>query len=300
MSYGTGRGVLEQVLSRGDELGLGLAEREAECKRYIQAGLVAITAESYPWPWAEVNSAPLVLFAPITAGTVSVVNGSATITFTVAPPVSVAGWKFYLDLDKTVYPIVAHTAAATTATLAVGYLGTTATGQAFHLVQDEYDLAPNFLRPLQQPFMKDMQGQCPCDLIDEDELKTLFRYPGNLGTPEKVAMIGPQRVVFGPVPSSAKLMTYDYLKHPTTGYTVANELQFDDSANDVVIIRPQEDGQVLEFYALAHLLNDKGDSRARSFAEATVIKINDMKRLGMKLRRPRTWVSAQFRVSTPR
>lgn len=299
MSYGTGQGVLTGVLSRGDELGIGSADLEADARRYIQAGLVSVTSEGFPWPWAQVNNTPLSVLGPVTLGTVTVTNGLTSITFSIAQPDSLAGRKFYLDAEGVVYTISAHTAGTTTATLATAYLGTSAIAQAYHVVQDEYDLVANFLRPLQKPFLRDMHGNCHCELIDEDELKWKYSYPGNIGTPEKVAMIGPKRLIFGPVPSASKLYTYDYLKHPTYGYT-GNELQFDGSANDVVIISPPEDGQVLEFYALAHLLNDKNDPRGRTFAEATVVKLADMRTFGLKLRKPRAWIRPGFRVSTPR
>lgn len=299
MSYGTGQGILTSVLSRGDELGIGSADLEADAKRYIQAGLVAITGEGFPWPWAEVNSALLQTYAPITTGTAAVTNNSATVTLSVAQPISLAGRKFYLDSEGAVYPILAHTAGTAVLTLSVPYLGASAVGQAYHIVENCYDLAANFLRPLQKPFFRDFQGNCHVDLIDEDELKFTYSYPGNLGTPVVVAMIGPKRIEFGPVPSTAKTYSYDYIKHPTYGYT-GNELQFDGSANDVIIISPPEDGQVVEFYALAHLLNDKNDARGRTFAEATVVKITDMKRLGLKLRKPRNWIRPGYRASTPR
>lgn len=307
MSYDQGEGVLEQVLSRGDELGVGLADRELEAKEYIQAGLVAITAEGFPWPWAEVIDQPLPVSGPYTAGSAAVTQGSGTVTLTSAPAVglgSFAGRKFYLDGAGTVYPILAHTAGATTFTLgangtATSYLGTTASG-AFHIVKDVYDLAANFLRPLGKPFLRDMSGRRQhCTLLGRDEVRSKFAYPGLPGVPQMAAMSGPRRITIGAVPSADQLYLYDYLRHPTHGYT-GNRLQFDGSANDVVIIDPPEDGQVLEFYALAHLLNDRNDPRGRTFAEATVVKLNDMKRLGLKLRRPRAWVSAPYRVSVPR
>lgn len=304
MSYGTGQAVLEQVLSRGDEFGIGQADREPEAMKYIQAGIVSVTAEGFPWTWASVIDTPLRIFAPYTAGTATVAVDSATVTLSAAPAAglgSFAGRKFYLDSEGVIYPVLSHTAGSTTVVLRTPYFGAL-TGGAFHLVRDTYDLQPDFLRPLAQSrgFLRDASGrQQGCALYGLDEVRTRFPYPGLPGIPTAASMVGPKTLVLGNAPSEDRLYLYDYIQHPTYNYP-GHELAFDGGVNDVIPISPPEDGQVLEFFALAHLLNDRNDPRGRTFAEATVVKLADMKRLGLKLRKPRRWVGAAYRVSTPR
>lgn len=66
-------------------------------------------------------------------GTASVTNGSDTVTFTDAIPMSMELGYFYVDADgaSTAIRISAHTAGATTATLSSNYTGTTGSGKAF-------------------------------------------------------------------------------------------------------------------------------------------------------------------------
>lgn len=302
MTYNTGAGVLEQVLSRGDELGVGLADREAEAKVYIQAGLVAVTASGTAWPWAEVIDTPLPVLGPYATGVAAVTQGVATVTLSPAPAAglgSFAGRKFTLDAQGATYPIQAHTAGSASVTLATPYLEANASGP-YKIIKDVYDLADNFLRPLGKPFLRDASGRgLHVPLLGRDEVRSRFPIAGFPGLPTAASMAGPKRVVIGRTPPVDALYLYDYIRHPTHGYT-GNKLQFDGGASDVIIISPPEDGQVLEFYALAHLLNDRNDPRGRTFSEATVVKLSDMSRLALRLRKPRSWVSAPYRVSTYR
>ena len=90
----------------------------------------------------------------LTIGTVALTFGSATITFSIAPTVSVAGWRLKLlqqaagiaNPPITVPRILAHTANALTATLDTTWNQETQTVSSFVLFQAEYPLPADFVR----------------------------------------------------------------------------------------------------------------------------------------------------------
>lgn len=295
-NYDFGKDILESVLSRADELGIGSSDRETDAKRYIQASYISVVGEGFPWPWAK-KEPPGVLTtsAEITTGTVAVTNNSATITFSSAPSASVAGRKFFVDADGVIYRISAHTGGSATATLDSAYLGTTNAAAAYHVFQDEYDLASDFLRPFGKRFLRDMHGRYALDLIGEDELSGRYAYPGASGTvPRYATMVAEKRIRLTPWPNEARRYEYAYVFHPgVLDFTGAG-------AGDTPIIQPAEDRIVLSFFALAHLLHDKNDDRAAGLLAAGEAKVKQMKLLGIKLNKPRIWMRSQYRVSAAR
>ena len=52
-NFDTGKDILINVLSRAEELAIGLTDRETEAKAYIQAAYIAVVEEPFPWPWAK-------------------------------------------------------------------------------------------------------------------------------------------------------------------------------------------------------------------------------------------------------
>lgn len=74
--------------------------------------------------------------AKITAGTVAMTNGATTVTFSSAPAASVANYKIKFAASPEVYTISAHTAGASTATLAVAFIGTTDTAASYTVWKD--------------------------------------------------------------------------------------------------------------------------------------------------------------------
>lgn len=293
--YNTGKDLLIDVLSRAEELGLALGDREAEAKRYIQASYISTLAEGFPWIFGR-KKPPGVLttVAEITAGTVNVTKGSASITFSSAPAASVKDSKFYTEDDGIVYRISAHTAGAAGATLDSTYLGSTNTAVAYHVFQDEYDLATDFLVPLGKRFMRDMQGRFATDLISEDEFSTRYSYPARRsGPPRYVTFVADKRVRFGPYATDARRYEYGYIYHPGT-------LPFDGSAADTLIIQPAEHRIVVALFAIGNMLLDKDDDRAQAYFTGGESVRSQMKRTAIKQVKPRLWLRPQYRISTPR
>lgn len=111
-----------------------------------------------PWVWAKARqSGTLVLQPQYETGTVSATNGSATITFSVAPPASVAGqWIQIGGSSGDFFKLVSL--AGPNATLDAAYTGDTASGSSFIVYYLEYDLSPAIER-LIGPMVVDQQQE---------------------------------------------------------------------------------------------------------------------------------------------
>lgn len=96
---------------------------------------------------------------PTIIGTVALTFGSATITFSIAPAISVAGWRLKLLTQAagianppiTVPRITAHTAASVTATLDTTWPQDTQTASNYVLFEPEYTLPTDFARFCESP-----------------------------------------------------------------------------------------------------------------------------------------------------
>ena len=296
-NFDFGKDILINVLSRAEELAIGLSDRETEAKAYIQASYIAVVGEGFPWPWAK-KEPPGILttVAEYTTGSVLVTNGSKNITFSSAPAASRAKQKFSVDADPVTYRIDTHVAAAAAAVLDRNYLGTTNTAAAFHVFEDEYDLASDFLRPFsRRNFLRDAHSASTVRLVGEDEMGGLYPYAGRSSFyPRYAAMIAEKRIRLVPYPTDAKYYEYPYIFHPgVLDFTGAG-------AGDTPIISPAEDRIVLALFAVGNLLADKNDDRATTFLQGAGAKLRDMKRLGLSINRPRSWVPPGARVSTYR
>lgn len=287
-----GKDVLINVLSRSNELAIGLANRETEAKAYIQAAYISVLAEGFPWVFArKTPPGVLVTVAEITAGSVTVTQDSITITLTNAPAASVAGYKFFIDNDPVLYRIATHTAASTSATLDTAYIAATGAGKSYHIFQDEYTLATDFLRPVNKKFLKASDAINTIELTNQAELDGFRRllWSGS-EYPQKCAFIADDKVRLWPWPTFKKRWEYAYLYHPgVLDFTGAG-------AGDTLIIQPAEDRVVVALMAVGNILLDKDDSRAETFLIGAQAKISSMKRLQSALTKSKMNLDSQFRV----
>jgi hypothetical protein len=135
--------------------------------------LVDIPTTDWMWlrkfPPFAFNTTPAILGAsssaaisgppPEVIGTVSLTTGSPGITFSIAPSVSVKGWRLKLLTQApgvafppiTVPRIADHAANATTATLDAGWPQDTQVASNYVLFQIEYPLPADFLRFVESP-----------------------------------------------------------------------------------------------------------------------------------------------------
>lgn len=296
-NYDTGLDILTNVLSRADELEIGVAEREVEAKTYIQAAYISVLSEGFAWPFARKTPPGTLTTNVIRNVTITVTQSSAFFTMTGAPiGVDLAGRKIWLDGDDVVYRISTYTVGTFTGTFDGIFLNNSGSYQA-HVFQDEYLLNSDFLRPVSHKFLRPGDGLGFVELIGLDEIEgrsdRSLTWQGS-NNPKYCAFIGNRRIKVWPWTTESKRYTYHYLFHPGL-------LTFDGvAATDTPIIEPAEDRVVIALMAVGNLLIDKNDDRANIFLDAAVAKINSMKRLHQAKSRARVWVMPGNNVSTGR
>lgn len=107
--------------------------------RYHANAFGRYLARSHPWTQCEVETF-FVTFAPVTAGTVAVTNLLTAVTGTGTSWASLTGHKFALGYSAPWRRISAN-ASTTSLTLARAYQEATASGKAYVVFEDEYDLS---------------------------------------------------------------------------------------------------------------------------------------------------------------
>jgi len=117
-----------------------LSNKDSLIKDSIQMGLNRLTSEPLPYLTEE---GVIQTVAPYETGTVSVTNGSATVTgsgttFTLA----MVGRKIRVAGENTYYKIKSFSS-ATSITLENNFIGSTQSGSSFSIFKDEYRLAPD-------------------------------------------------------------------------------------------------------------------------------------------------------------
>ena len=294
--FSTGKGILDYALDRANEV-----NDEASDSQYlqvtetdIQTAYIGVLSSTVA-PWARKYPPGVIITVPeITTGSVQLTTGSAAGVFSVAPADSMAGRKIYADNDQVVCRILTHNAGATAFTLDAEYPETGGTACAFHVFQDEYAVATDFLAPRNtKKFLKDCGGAYDIDLVSEQELEGWFAFPPMQSgtTPRVCAFIADKTLRVAPWPREARRWEYEYNYHPgTLAFTGA-------VSDDVSIIQPAEDGVVVALMAIANLLLNKNDDRAATFAQAAAQKLSAINGLAQQFRSPRLWVRSQFSVS---
>lgn len=103
-----------------------------------------------PWAWARARQPKSVIMVPpFSTGSVAVVNGSATITFSPAPSASLGSfkdWHFKSDSTYDYYRIITHTAGSATATIESIFADTSNAASTFNCYKLIYDLGTDILR----------------------------------------------------------------------------------------------------------------------------------------------------------
>lgn len=141
--------IKKRALFRVGELTDGTSPYDSKALEYINQIYRAILAGGNefelelgsPWTWARSQRpATLVLKPKFDTGTVSVVNGSTTITFSPAPTISLQGQWFKVIGRPELFRINSHTASVATATIDTAYTDDTGSGLAFDVYFLEYDL----------------------------------------------------------------------------------------------------------------------------------------------------------------
>lgn len=121
------------------ETGTDLTADSAIVQAWINGSYQHISG-LYNWPWL-IKTGTIQTVADITTGTVAVAAGGQALTFSSGPTVSVAN-DYWIQLTTTAdwYPISAHTAASTSATISVPYVGTSSYSSTYVLRKIFYSL----------------------------------------------------------------------------------------------------------------------------------------------------------------
>jgi len=164
----------------------GIAATENQAKRYINIALQDMhLGQGEKLSWAE-RTATLITKAQYTTGTAAIiqsgsaVTGAGTFWNTTSPAGNVvnviAGGKIVFDGGKDVYR-VASVASDTALTVASRFISTSVTAATYLYFEDEYELATDFLRPIDQ---QKFDNATSIDLVGRTEFRR--RYPANKTT----------------------------------------------------------------------------------------------------------------------
>ena len=246
---------------------------ENQAKRYINVALHDMhVGFDYRFPWAE-RQARLIVRASYTTGTVSISKGSTTLTgastvWTTTDDFSIANaranGKVLIDGGRVPY-VVSSVDSATSITLTSKFTeDTVASGSSYTYFEDEYDLASDFLRPVDAQSFSD---EASIDLISRTEFRR--RYPNNvtLGRPRVACIVdyAPsgnttpiRRVKFHHPSSTAMTVPYSYITSnlavSSSGAAAANL-----SASTDEPIVPLRYRHAIVLHALYHWYRDKKD-----------------------------------------
>ena len=250
----------------------GVTATETQAKRYVNVALHDMhIGFEYKFPWSE-RSARLLTQAEYTTGTVTATKGSTTITgsgtawntnndFTVKN--MRANGKIRIAGSTTPY-VISAVGSDTSATLTSKFVETTTSDATYVYYEDEYDLASDFLRPVD---MQQFSDQMSIELIGRTEFRRRYPVNSTTGRPTVATLIDSapsgnttpvRRVRFFKPPSTALSIPYTYITSnlavSSTGTAQANMA----AAADEPIV-PLRYRHALVFHALYHWMRDKKD-----------------------------------------
>lgn len=257
--------ILDYVLFHAGEQTDGTSDFEAqaliELNRAYRAiwmgGGEFVPEMNEPWLWLKKDPPGVLTILPVVkAGSVAVVNNSASITFSIAPAASVAGYFFKTDDSRAAFRVVSHTGGATAATLDSVYTGDSNSAATFRVMKLEYDLATDLLRPI-SPFRVQAEGISEIEGIDLSALDTDYPLSNILaGCPDKFALVTETKLRFnaygGEETTDYIRAEYDYLIRPA---------DLTNSGSEEPLV-PREHRQVLADLALFFVHSLKSDNRA--------------------------------------
>ena len=233
------------------------------------------------YPWCE-RKATLLTQASYSTGTLSVSVGGTSVTgastlWNTNNDYGVAnvraGGKLVLEGSPDIYE-VASVSSDTALTLATRYVGSAAlSGATYTYFEDEYDLAADFLKPIDaNSFDTDRQ----IELISRTDFRRMFPRPNVTGTIERACIIDkistgaatvPRRVRFHRPPSTTIIIPYAYVTKYlaiSSAGTAAENLSSDD---DQPIV-PQIYRHAIVLQALADWYRDKKDDQRSQEVQA--------------------------------
>lgn len=248
----------------------GVTATENQAKRYINIALHDMhIGQAENFPWCE-RSAVLITQPQYTTGTVTITQGSTTLTgsgtaWNTNNAWSVknmrAGGKVTIAGSLDVYEISA-VGSDTSATLSSAFVGADVSGETYTYFEDEYALASDFLRPIDQQQFSD---NVDIELIGRTQFRRLFprnAIPGRprVGTIVDKAPSGNttpvRKIRFHSPPDSAFNIPYAYA---TSNLAVSSsgtaQVQLSADADEPIV--PLRYRHAIVFHALYHWYRDK-------------------------------------------
>lgn len=250
----------------------GVTATENQAKRYINIGLMDMhIGNGERFPWAE-RSAKIVTQNDYSTGTVSISQGSTTLTgsstaWNTANAFSVnntrAGGKLVLNSGTEVYQ-VSSVDSDTQITLDSAFTQSDLSGDSYLYFEDEYALAADFLRPLDMRFFDQNQT---IELIGRTEFRRRYVRNHTVGKPIAATIVDRdfssnttpvRKVMFHKPPDDFYTIPYSYVTSylaVTSGGSEQTQLSSD---TDEPIV-PLQYRHAIVFHALYHWYRDKKD-----------------------------------------
>jgi len=260
----------------------GVTATETIIKRHINVALLDMhIGFAEKMPWAE-RTAVLVTQPSYTTGTVSISQGSVTLTGTSTLWTTVNAWnianarsggKVVINGGTEVYE-VSSVGGAGTITLTSRFVSATVTDGSYVYFEDEYDLAADFLRPMD--WQRFSNGAGGVELISRSEFRR--RYPTNritgrpiIATITDLAPSGnttPRRKVrFHRPPDAAYMLPYTYVtKYLATSTTGTAQESLVATTDEQIV--PLRFRQAIVLHALENWYRDRKDDTRSQEARA--------------------------------
>lgn len=250
----------------------GVTATENQAKRYINIALQDMhVGYSERFPWAERESL-LTTHAPYTTGTVTTTQGSATVTgastlwntnnvFTIknARP----GGKMVFNGTTDVYE-VSSVDSDTQITLTSKFVGTAVAAGTYTYFEDEYDLATDFLRPLDQ---RQFSSGIPISIVGKRDFRNRYTRNSITGKPYVCCLIDKnpvgnttpvRRIVLHRPPDSALIIPYSYITgNLVVSATGTMKTGFTATTDEPIV--PLRYRHAIVFHGLYHWYRDKKD-----------------------------------------
>ena len=254
----------------------GVTATDNQAKRYINIALHDMhVGFDYRFPWAE-RQGRLIIRPTYTTGTVSITNGDTALTgsstvWTTTDAYGIANaranGKMTINGGREPY-VVSSVGGAGSITLSSKFTESTVSGGTYVYFEDEYDLASDFLRPVDAQTFSD---ECSIDLIPRTEFRRRYPLNSTPGRPRVACIVdyAPsgnttpiRRVKFYQPSSTAMTVPYTYITSnlavSASGTAAANL-----SATTDEPIVPLRYRHAIVLHALYHWYRDKRDD-ARS------------------------------------
>ncbi len=252
-----------------------------DARRAVRTSYWSVLAHAR-WPWALSPTPNVITTVAKRDVTVLSISGAtpAVVTLSASISTTMAGRKFYLEGNQSVYRVNAHTAGTALLTLDAGYVETETAGPAV-IFQDEYQL-PSTVLKVWDPFWPRGWQHEPIKLWDKPLFEQRFgRGAWGLGSGiiEAACEINPsaydntaqgviRRVRFAPWSDEALNIEHDY--------TVFHTLDFSGSGDGDTPRIPKEHREVVAHFATAKLCVSKDESKAADYATMGGGKLAEM------------------------